>query len=144
MGEKDCGRALRRLLFYDGCLLAAGLCALAYLLFLQETGFSYPCMFSRFSHLYCPGCGVTRALTLLLRLDIAGSFLAHPFVLLAIPLFCWYQYRFVRALRHPSELIPTFPVIVYAAGLMVFAVVRDILLVYCRLDSLGDLIRFWS
>ena len=144
MREKDSGRALRRLLFYDFCLLVTGLCTLAYLLFLHGTGFSYPCMFSRFSHLYCPGCGVTRALTLLLRLDIAGSFLAHPFVLLAIPLFCWYQYRFVRALRHPSESIPTWPVIVYAAGLMVFAVVRDLLLVFCRLDYLGDLIRFWS
>ena len=32
-----------------------------------------PCLFQEWTGLYCPGCGNTRALALLLRGDVAGS-----------------------------------------------------------------------
>ena len=39
-----------------------------------------PCLFLSFLKIPCPGCGMTRALLAILRLDIAGAFAAHPMV----------------------------------------------------------------
>ena len=41
------------------------------------------CIFYEKYHLFCPGCGGTRAVICLLQGDIIGSFLYHPFVLYA-------------------------------------------------------------
>lgn len=48
-----------------------------------ETGQGLPCLFHFLTGFYCPGCGGTRAVRLLLRGDVAGSFQYHPFVLYA-------------------------------------------------------------
>lgn len=39
-----------------------------------------PCLFHLLTGFYCPGCGGTRAVRLLLMGDVAGSFRYHPFV----------------------------------------------------------------
>ena len=45
----------------------------------------YPkCQFRSLSGLYCPGCGGTHAIMLLLRGHFLKSFYAHPFVLYAV------------------------------------------------------------
>lgn len=38
------------------------------------------CVFNEYMHIYCPGCGGTRAIVLLLHGDIAAAFVYHPFV----------------------------------------------------------------
>jgi hypothetical protein len=45
-----------------------------------------PCLFHALTHLYCPGCGVTRALYALLHGDIALAFRMNAMAMLAIPL----------------------------------------------------------
>ena len=39
-----------------------------------------PCLFRYFFRIPCPGCGMTRALLSLLRLDLKGAFCYHPMV----------------------------------------------------------------
>lgn len=61
-------------------------------LFGRRQGF--PCLFHFITGFYCPGCGGTRAVRLLLQEDIAGSLQYHPFVLYAclvvlLELFFW-------------------------------------------------------
>ena len=51
----------------------AGLLAVFYLL-------NIPCLFQYFLRIPCPGCGMTRALLSLLRLDLRGAFHYHPMV----------------------------------------------------------------
>ncbi len=46
-------------------------------------GQGFPCLFHFLIGFYCPGCGGTRAIRLLLNGDLAGSFRCHPFVLYA-------------------------------------------------------------
>ena len=46
-----------------------------------QDGRGFPCLFHFFTGFYCPGCGGTRAIRLLVQGDLAGSFLYHPFVL---------------------------------------------------------------
>ncbi|MDO5416282.1 MAG: DUF2752 domain-containing protein [Lachnospiraceae bacterium] len=43
-------------------------------------GQGFPCLFHMLTGLYCPGCGGTRAIRLLLRGEVAKSFVYHPFV----------------------------------------------------------------
>jgi hypothetical protein len=45
-----------------------------------------PCLFHLLTHLYCPGCGVTRALHALVHGDIALAFRMNAMAMLAIPL----------------------------------------------------------
>lgn len=68
-------------------LLAAGL-SLALVsgyLLLCTMGFSLPCPVYALTGLYCPGCGVTRMLLALLRLDFAAAWRCQPALLLALP-----------------------------------------------------------
>jgi len=50
--------------------LAVGL---AYFLFVQLTGIGIPCMIKLVSGKYCPGCGVSRMLISILKLDFAAA-----------------------------------------------------------------------
>lgn len=43
-------------------------------------GQGFPCLFHLVTGFYCPGCGGTRAVRLLLQGNIARSFQYHPFV----------------------------------------------------------------
>ena len=42
--------------------------------------FHFPCIFRQLTHLYCPGCGGTRAIKFLLHGKIIESLFYHPFV----------------------------------------------------------------
>lgn len=54
-------------------------------------GYLPECMFHRVTGLYCPGCGGTRALLLLLRGEIARSFCYHPVLLYAVCVGGWFM-----------------------------------------------------
>lgn len=74
-----------------------------------ETGQGFPCLFHFFTGFYCPGCGGTRAVRLLLKGDLAGSFQYHPFVLyvcaaLAVELVIWTACCFRRSVLGQKEV----------------------------------------
>ena len=60
---------------------------------MQEKGFlpKYPCMFLTATHMYCPGCGGSRALLSVLRLDLFRSLIYNPAVLLGALLLIYYE-----------------------------------------------------
>lgn len=64
-------------------ILAVGI---AYLVFVLCTDWGIPCVFSALTGLECPGCGVSRMLVSLVRLDLAAAFSYNPFLLLTSPL----------------------------------------------------------
>lgn len=45
-----------------------------------------PCVFHVFTGLWCPGCGITRALHALAHFDLAGALAMNPLVIVALPL----------------------------------------------------------
>lgn len=45
-----------------------------------------PCLFRSLTGLYCPGCGLTRALHALVHFDLARAFAMNPLVVLSLPL----------------------------------------------------------
>lgn len=76
------GRQQHALRLY-GSLLLAGL---AYLAFCLTTGLRLPCPFYTVTGLLCPGCGITRMMLALARLDFTAAYAANPAVLLTGPL----------------------------------------------------------
>ncbi len=49
----------------------------------------FPCLFQSIFGLPCPGCGMSRALFALLRLDIVSAFKFHP-MFWSVPIFYFY------------------------------------------------------
>lgn len=72
----------------------------------------YPCMFRTITKIYCPGCGGTRAVYLLLTGHPILSFLYHPIVLYTVFAFCYIGVRFLTdalfppVKRKPFRLTP--------------------------------------
>lgn len=84
----------------DTGLYIVGWCLLGALLvlgvFLRVTGLDISqvlgqCTFYRFTGLYCPGCGGTRAMRALFNGELAESFIYHPFVLYSALLGGWFM-----------------------------------------------------
>lgn len=56
-----------------------------YLIFVMITDMGIPCPFRFITHLYCPGCGLTRMIVNLVRLDFYGAFRSNMFIFCAWP-----------------------------------------------------------
>lgn len=71
-------RRLQKVALFGAALLMAGG---AYAVFCLRTGKGVPCLFHLVTGLQCPGCGVSRMLLCLLRLDFSGAWEANPVIL---------------------------------------------------------------
>ena len=105
------------------------------------------CALSRVTHLYCPGCGGTRAVAALLRGDLLTSLQANPLVLwlAGIGLYLYVRGWWAVARHAPERFsVPAWTWI----GLIVLAVtllvVRNLALVFGGYDYLGDNLAFWT
>lgn len=101
------------------------------------------CRFLSTFHLYCPGCGGTRAVYALLRLDIIASIIYNPMVLLGGLVYIYYNVRAIIAIKNNNEeyfikqkymLLPILAVI-----LIVYSIIRNILL-FNGIDLIGDVL----
>lgn len=105
------------------------------------------CVFSRATHLYCPGCGGTRAVRALLRGDLLTSLRSNPIVLWMLVVGVWLQVRGWGAVirRAPERMRVSawmwVGLVVLAIGLFV---VRNLLLVFGGCDYLGDNLAYWA
>ena len=126
-------------------LAAAGLGMLS-----EKTGItiSYPCLFKELFHLYCPGCGGTRAVKELLHFHIIKSFLYHPLVPYLAFLFLYYYIGTTLAVLCKGQRIffrPRMWMLVWAVVLF-FAnvIIRNGLAVFCGIDYIGDIVNYWQ
>ena len=107
-----------------------------------------PCLFHELFHLYCPGCGGTRAIDALLQGDFLHSFLYHPFILYVALVFAYYYisagYTFL--IKRNGKIYYEIPIWILIGAVVVVIVnfiVRNILLVYFKIDFMQDLIVYW-
>ena len=103
----------------------------------------FACSFKETFHLYCPGCGGSRAVTRLLSFDIWGSFLAFPPLYFAIAAVAEIDFRMIVAIiKNEPRIITSYkPVlfIIFAAVLVLHFFIRNVLLVY-GYDPIGDIL----
>lgn len=105
---------------------------------------SVPCGLVVMLHLYCPGCGGTRAFFSLLHGHILESLYYNPAVLLGGILILYYEVAAVVTLIKDNGKIyyckKPVPVYIYLVIVFGYAVFRDVLLMVQGIDMLGDVL----
>ena len=105
------------------------------------------CLLHDYLFLYCPLCGGTRAVSMLLRLDVIGALRANPLVVCAVVLaLCLDIVALVRLLQGRERLVlfSKFAWVVLLTVMIAYGVLRNYLMIAHGYDPLGDLIGFWS
>lgn len=104
------------------------------------------CFFKEFLHLYCPLCGGTRTVEALSRFDFAEA-LAYNAAVFAFVIFllAWDVACLVRLLLKKERWwsLPKRTWWVVTAVFLGYTLVRNLLMVFCGIDSIGDLVLFW-
>lgn len=106
-----------------------------------------PCFFHEVLHVYCPGCGGTRAVYELLDLKLWRSFIDHPLVpFTAAILLEYYIGEIITLIRHNGKRYYYLRVwFCYAAlGIIIVNfILKNVLLIYFHIDLVGDLLKYW-
>lgn len=106
------------------------LIGIVYLQWYRLTGIGIPCMFRKITHLYCPGCGVTRMCIYLSRLDFYHAFRSNPLIMIIAPILLIIMIRYARSyiLYNKKYLLKREVCIVYVMliSLLIFGVLRNI------------------
>ena len=108
-----------------------------------------PCGFSQTFHLYCPGCGGTRALKYLLEGHIVDSFLANPIPIYAIVLLLRIWTALLHNIVHSAFSKDEWKILYQREmwGILVVVigvfVLRNLALVFLKWDFLGDMAGYW-
>ena len=99
------------------------------------------CKFLEKFHMYCLGCGGTRAVKSLLRLKLIDSFLYNPIVPFGFILYVYYNVRAIIAIKKKDESYfekqkyVLIPIILGIA--LIYLILRNVLLFYGT-DIIGD------
>lgn len=99
------------------------------------------CVFKKVFHMYCPGCGGTRAWKALIRLNILQSLYDNPVVILLI--LTEIAVAITRCIDKRRKKCSLYKVriAVYVGFLVLwflFFLIRNYLLMKCGIDMLGD------
>lgn len=110
-----------KVLLKRGLILVSGL---SYLLLLRNgyLHFGVPCLFHKITGLWCTGCGVTRMLIRLSKLDFVGAFRNNEFVFLTLPAILWVWLYEGSRFKKAKE-VGTWVLLIAA---LVFGVLRNI------------------
>ena len=96
------GVSFRRRKAWKGALTLLGIGS-AYAVLVHLLGFGIPCPIHLVTGLQCPGCGITRMVMALLRLDLNGAFKANAGVLCLLPLMLFTAGRAVWLYIHKGS-----------------------------------------
>ena len=108
-------------------VLGAGI---LYFVFTTVTKIGIPCPFHLITGFQCPGCGISRMLISLARLDFVSAFQHNPFILLTSPILLFIIfYSDYLYIRKGDSSLGKWNILLVAelAGLLVFGVLRNII-----------------
>lgn len=138
-----------KLIGYTLFLSALAGLAYAYILTAQSIPRLFlPCGMKVYFHLYCPGCGGTRAVEHLMHFQFVQSFLSNPLVLIMAAMAAYYWgkalYMLIKNKGDAHYRINTAPIWAFLAVMIIFFVIRNILLVRFGVDYLGELAKYYQ
>ena len=120
------------------------LASLAYVLVFYNENAPAVCKFKEILHMYCPGCGGTRAVYYLLRFNPVRSFISNPVVIVTALILADIDVRCVVAIvKNDEQIFTRFnpKVFFIVPAVLVFNfVLRNLLLYGFSIDLLGDFI----
>ena len=105
------------------------------------------CALHDFLFLYCPLCGGTRALSYMLHLNFPAAVRANAFVVFAAAVFFgYYIAAWVRLIKGKERLFVFrgWFWVAMVSLLLVFGILRNVLMICCGFDPLGDLVSVWN
>ena len=101
------------------------------------------CRFKEKFHLYCPGCGGSRALVALLKFDLISSFVLYPPLLITVIILSFLYIRvFLSFIKNDEKYVNGFhfgSLIIIPAVILLHFVLRNVLLLF-GIDLIGDLL----
>ncbi len=101
------------------------------------------CIIKDWFHIYCPGCGGTRAVEALLRLHPLQSLYCNPVVvLMIIAIFCIFVINIIEKLKKERRYYKVRITVsyVFLAIWFIFFFIRNYLLICKGIDMLGDFV----
>lgn len=120
-------RSLKQQLLALG--LAVAFCVI-YLIFGDMLGVYVPCIFRKITHLYCPGCGITRMLAAILTGDFYQALRYNPLICILLPLVIVYlvDYLINQARGQKSLLVrtPNWVWILMIVVLVIYGIMRNL------------------
>ncbi len=134
-------------------LVLMGIAGIATVLYFNVSGkelsFSKEtCAFPLYFHIYCPGCGGTRAIRYLMRGDVIRSFMAHPIVLYLLILYIQSVCVSIYTIFIKKDMVVRYYVRIWELWVLLGIVVgsfliRNLLLIFFGIDFLGECAPFW-
>lgn len=103
--------------------------ALAYLIFVLCTGLGIPCVFHAITKLECPGCGVTRMLISIVKLDFVSAFWYNPFLFVTGPFLIAYLIACeLKFIKHGNRNMGKWQIFMYVelALALLYGILRNI------------------
>ena len=87
-----------------------------------------PCLFYEITGYYCPGCGITRVLFSLLKLDFYQAFRYNPliFILIIITGIYWLVKFILKKFMNISIEIPNYVYYILLIIVIIFGILRNI------------------
>ena len=108
-------------------LLLVCLGGIACLVWLRLGGPSLPCVFFKLTGLKCPGCGITRMILALSKLDLKTAVRANAFLTVTLPylasLLSYNAYKWIRNEKAGAKADAA--AVLYCACLILFGVFRN-------------------
>ncbi len=94
-------------------------------------GFSIPCLFKEYLGFYCPGCGLTRMLFSLIKLDFKKAFMYNQFMFLLLPFIVgvciYFMYLYVVGKKDYILIkIPIYSWIILAIMIILWGLIRNL------------------
>jgi hypothetical protein len=106
--------------------IAAAAAAVVYLYDPAAGGFYPACLFYKFTGLYCPGCGSTRALHQLFHGNLAAAFKLNPLAVSALPLLIFGILAEMGVFFARPRRLPYLYAWVFFAVIVLFWILRNI------------------
>ena len=111
-------------------ILIALLIGIIYFIFGNIYNIYIPCVFHELTGLYCPGCGTTRMINSLIRLDFYQAFRYNQMVFILIPIFTLYLIDFIyKSIKNKKPLLyktPNYIWYIIVVLLVIFGIIRNI------------------
>ncbi|MDE6762002.1 MAG: DUF2752 domain-containing protein [Lachnospiraceae bacterium] len=105
---------------------------------------AFPCFVHEFFNVYCPGCGGTRALFALFHGQVLHSLIYNPAIVLGAVLILYYEAGVLITLIRRNGKVYFYqkcgPLYSYLLIVILFAVIRNWLLIEFQIDLIKDFI----
>lgn len=105
------------------------LAGIIYVIFIKLTGWAIPCPIKLVTGKFCPGCGISRMLLAMLRLDFKGAYYANRLLFFLLPVILVYALikaiHFIKTGKNEQRLPEHIAILIITILTIIFWVLRN-------------------